>query len=291
MNLSNTRATVGLSTKATPLSTLVQGGVQIGANNESYTVNANVAYSLQAFFSASGNTLTLNHLTGATSSTPAFVVGTAQVETATAVGTVATSGTGTKTVTVVVTAAGMTNTPKSFSVAVAANDTATLWAAKVRVVLSADSDVSSFFAVSGTAALIVLTRKPATVVSAGITHPLHYANVDFNISLAAGANTTGITAAPTSVNSPTGVATSGVLVYDGDAKDFEGYALPTIATVTGEIFKTVGAAFVVDGNVDDMLTIGANGAAQFIPGLAETTYIFTPNAPGALQITVTGITA
>jgi len=287
MNLSNTRATVGLSTKATPLSTNVLGGVQIGSNNEAFTLaTANVAYSLQAFFSASGNILSLNHLTGSTSGSTAYGAGTAQVVTATAVGTVTIAGNAS----IVVTAVGMTGSPKTIPVAVAASDTPTLWAAKVRTALAADTAVTALFTVSGTTTAIILTRKPATVlVSAGITHHIHSANdATLNIAIATG-TATGITAAATSANTTAGVATTGVLIYDGDAKDFEGTTLPTMTGVTGELFKTVGAAFIVTGNVNDLFTIGANGAAQFVPGLAETTYTFAASAPGALQITVAGV--
>lgn len=82
-----------------------------------------------------------------------------QVETATIVGTIGAGGAGNATITV--TAAGMSNSPKVVSVAVANNDTANQVATKVRAALTADPDVSAFFTVSGSNAAVVLTAKTA----------------------------------------------------------------------------------------------------------------------------------
>lgn len=284
MNLSNIKATTGLNCKTIPASTNVLGTVQIGANPETKTLTATVAYSLQAFFSASGNVLSLNHLTGSTTGSTAFVAGNAQVETATAAGTV--SATGNATITV--TSAGMAGSPKAISVAVAGADDPTLWAAKVRTALAADTAVGGRFTISGTTTAIVLTRKPTFVVSGDITHHVHPAtDATLNVAIAAG-TATGITAAATSADTTVGVATTGVMIYDGDAKDFEGTTIPTMTSIAGELFKTTGSAFVVDGNGDDLFTIGTNGNTMFVPGLAETTYTFVPTGPSALQITVFG---
>jgi len=284
MNLSNIKATTGLTSKAIPASTNVVGTVQIGANPETNTLTATVAYSLQAFFSASGNVLSLNHLTGVTTGSTAFVAGNAQVETATAAGTVTVAGNAT----ITVTSAGMAGSPKAISVAVAVSDTPTLWAAKVRAALTADTAVGGRFTVSGSTTAIVLTRKPTTVVMGDITHNIHGAtDATLNVAIATG-TATGITAAATSADTTAGVATTGVLIYDGDGKDFEGTTIPTMTSIAGELFKTNGSAFVVDGNGDDLFTIGTNGNTMFVPGLAETTYTFVPTGPSAIQITVFG---
>lgn len=119
--------------------------------------------------------------------------GTLQVETATAVGTIGTAGNAT----VVVTAYGMTNSPKTISVAVASADTAAIWAGKVRTALAADVDVSAFFTVGGSSTTISLTAKSAIANDNGM-----------NLSLANG-TCTGITAAPTSANTTAGVAARG----------------------------------------------------------------------------------
>ena len=284
MNLSNIKATTGLTSKAIPSSTNVVGTVQIGANPETNTLTATVAYSLQAFFTASGNVLSLNHLTGSTTGSTAFVAGNAQVETATAAGTVTVAGN----TTITVTSAGMAGSPKAISVAVAVSDTPSLWAAKVRTALAADTVVSGRFTVSGTTTAIILTRKPTTVVSGDITHNIYPAtDATLNVAIATG-TATGITAAATSADTTAGVATTGVLIYDGDGKDFEGVTIPTMTSIAGELFKTNGSAFVVDGNGDDLFTIGTNGNTMFVPGLAETTYTFVPTGPSAIAITVFG---
>ena len=284
MNLSNIKATTGLNCKAIPASTNVVGTVQIGANPEITTLTATVAYSLQAFFSASGNVLSLNRLTGSTTGSTAYVAGNAQVETATAAGTVSAAGNAT----ITVTSAGMAGSPKAISVAVANGDTPTLWAAKVRTELAADTAVGGRFTISGATTAIVLTRKPTYVVSGDITHHVHPAtDATLNVAIATG-TATGITAAATSADTTAGVATTGVLIYDGDAKDFEGTTIPTMTSIAGELYKTNGSAFLVDGNVDDLFTIGTNGNTMFVPGLAETTYTYVPTGPSAIQITVFG---
>jgi len=282
MNLSNIKATTGLTSKAIPASTNVVGTVQIGANPETNTLTATVAYSLQAFFSASGNVLSLNHLTGVTTGSTAYVAGSAQTITATATGTVSTAGNAT----VVVTSAGMAGSPKAITVAVAVSDNPTLWAAKVRTALTADSSVGGRFTVSGTGAAITLSRKPTTVVMGDITHNVHPAT-DATLALTL-ANGTSVGITSTSGSAVAGVATTGVLIYDGDGKDFEGTTIPTMTSIAGELFKTNGSAFVVDGNGDDLFTIGTNGNTMFVPGLAETTYTFVPTGPSAIQITVFG---
>ena len=82
-----------------------------------------------------------------------------QIETAIVVGTITGSGN----VTVTVTAAGMTGSPKTISVAVLLGDVDAVVAAKIRKALVADSVIGAFFVISGTKARIILTRvTPAT---------------------------------------------------------------------------------------------------------------------------------
>lgn len=123
-------------------------------------------------------------------STRAALIGTQQVETATAAGSITGSGNAT----VVVTAAGMTNSPKTVSVAVTNGDTAATWAGKVRTALAADIDVASFFVISGSSTSIVLTTRAAAANDSSM-----------NISLDNG-TCTGITTAATSANTTAGVA-------------------------------------------------------------------------------------
>lgn len=285
MNITNTRATVGLQTKATPVSTNLIGSVQIGANPDTLNfLAADVAYSLQAFFAGASDVLSLNPSTGSTTGSTTWVAGAAQIETATAAGTVTTSGNAS----VTVTAAGMTGSPKTISVPVLLNDTASIWAGKVRAALASDTAVSALFDVSGTTTSIILTRKPTIITSAGVSTNIFPAtDATLNIALANGTSA-GITSAPNSANTNAGTATDGVLIYDGDGKDFEGVALAGITTINAELFKTVSSGFVVDGSGDDLFSIAADGSYLFAPGLAETTYTFTSTAAGALQITVVG---
>ena len=285
MNLSNTRASVGLFANATPTSTNISGNVQIGQSSQMLNLtSADVAYSMQAFFAGGSDVLSLNPSTGSTAGSTTWVAGSAQIETATAAGTIAASGNAS----VTVTAAGMTGSPKTIPVAVLLNDTASQWADKVRVALNADTAVSALFAVSGSGTSIILTRKATLIASGEITTSIFPStDATLNVALANG-TCTGITAAASSANTNAGVATDGVLIYDGDGKDFEGLTLPTITTINAQLFKTLSSAFVVDGSGDDLFTIAANGSYLFSPGLAETTYTFTSTAAGAIQITVVG---
>lgn len=127
----------------------------------------------------------------------------AQVETATAVGTITKSGDAS----VVVTAAGMTGSPKAIAVAVLENDTASDWAAKVREALAADAAVSAKFAVSGATDKIILTAKTPAANDTSL-----------NIALDNGAGDTGctgITTAASSANTTAGVAYDTVSVGIG----------------------------------------------------------------------------
>lgn len=123
--------------------------------------------------------------------------GVAQVETATAAGTVTTAGNAT----VILTAAGFPGSPKTFSVPVALNDTAATVAGKIRDALNADLDVIAMFVVGGSTTAIVLTKK---IVGAD--------DATLNLSIANG-TCVGLTAAPTSANTTTGVAQTSKQIY------------------------------------------------------------------------------
>ena len=120
----------------------------------------------------------------------------AQVETAVAVGTITLTGNAT----VTVTAAGMTGSPKSISVAVLENDTAAQWADKVRTALGLDADVTALFSVSGADENIILTRLAPAANDATL-----------NIALA-NDTCTGITDDATSNDTTAGVPTDTVSV-------------------------------------------------------------------------------
>jgi len=238
MTVSNARSTIGLSARVTPTSPNSSGTIQIGSNDETTRfADADNVYSLQAVFcDPSGlDELAINLFDNDTTGSTTFVAGTAQVETATAVGTITTAGNAT----VVVTGAGITGSPVTLSVAVALNDTAAVWAGKVRTALAANAAISALYTISGASASIVLTRKPsATFTVPGGTLNCFPANDStLNISLDNG-TCAGITTAATSAKTTAGVLTAGVKIYGGD-EDFEGNAVVPINYIKGIQFETV----------------------------------------------------
>jgi hypothetical protein len=225
MILSNTRAIVGLQTKAGFTSTALSGSPQIGANSKTITFpDADVAYSLRAFFANGQPTLALDPTTGLTTGSTAWVAGAAQVETATAAGTASATGTVTTTVTATSSLAG---SPISVTTTILDGDTADVWAGKVRASLAENVPITSRFTVSGEGTAIILTRKPGTVLVADNESVNLFASNDETLNIAIAAGATGITPVTTSANTTAGAATSGVLIRDGDGKDFEGVTIPT----------------------------------------------------------------
>lgn len=111
-----------------------------------------------------------------------------QVKTLTVLGSV----TGNGNATVIVTAAGMPNSAKTISVAVANGNSASDVAGKVRIALNNDADVKGFFTISGSGADVVLTAKIAQANDATM-----------NISIANG-TCTGLTAVPTATSTTAG---------------------------------------------------------------------------------------
>jgi hypothetical protein len=227
MDISQTRVFSGLRMVATPSSSLVTNDVIIGIPSTNTSIAAvDTGYAAIGLIAGAGSSLVLAVASNSSTGTTAWTAGAAQVETATAAGTVTGSGNAS----VVVTAAGMTGSPKTISVPVNVSDTASVWAGKVRTALTADADVAALFTVSGTTTAIVLTRKPtATYTVAATAVPLYAANdATLNISLANGTST-GITTAATSANTTAGVLSAGVYLLDGDGNDFEGSTLTAVA--------------------------------------------------------------
>ena len=244
MNLSTARATIGLQAKATPTSTAVGGSVPIGANPtvESFP-DADVIYAVRAFFAAGGPELDLATTTGSTTGSTAWVAGAAQIETATAAGTASASGN----VTTTVTSAGMTGSPLAITTAILNGDTAATWAGKVRTSLAANATIAERFDVSGTTTCIILTRKPGTVLTSDNETVNLFLATDATLNIAL-TGPAGVTAAPTSANTLAGTVTSGVLIRDGDAKDFEGVTIPTCVP-KAVLFANGGtAALEIDGS-------------------------------------------
>ena len=118
------------------------------------------------------------------------VVGVAQVETATVVGTI----TGDGNATVILTSAGMTGSPKTISVPVVTGDLPSVTAAKIRNALEAAGVVNERFYINTVGATVVLTRKAAAANDATL-----------NLSIDNG-TCTGLTTAASSANTTAGVA-------------------------------------------------------------------------------------
>jgi hypothetical protein len=291
MNLTQAQAFVGLRASATPTGTNVSNDVQIGVGNTVIPITgATVAYSMRGFITSETATDFVFDLTdGDTTGTTAFVAGVQQVETATAAGTITLAGDAV----VVVTSTGMAGSPLTLNVAVALNDTAAQWAAKVRAALAANATIAARFDVSGTSAAIILTRKPSSTLSDGITSvPIRVADdANLNISLNNG-TCTGITPATTSTNTTAGVATSGVFIVDGDGKDFEGVTIPAIDTAA-VLFESSSAHVTINGNTEDSLVMRGEmymlmAMKNSIDCMIDNPYTAIANGPAILTITVVG---
>lgn len=233
MDLTQVQGYYGLRALATPTNTLAANDIQVGTANTALNLpDANVVYACRAIFVGGTSTFSFDVPTGVQTAATTYVAGTAQIETATAVGTITAT---TANIGVVVTAAGMTGSPKTVTVAVVKDDTATDWAGKVRTALNADADVTALFSVGPASAstLIQLTRKPTDTMYAGTTPVYTYAANDSTLNIALNAGASGATTAGTSANTTAGVASSGVKVYDADGKDIEGNTLPEIDTLYG----------------------------------------------------------
>lgn len=238
-------------------------------------------------------------ITGVKQKETATVVGTVQVgvkqvETATIAETVpGTLTAGNATVTV--TAAGMSNSPKAVSVALATNDTEAQVAGKIATALGLDADVGAFFDVTnpgGAPTTVVLTAKVEATNDA--TMNLAYAD-DTCVGLAADATSDDTTAgvAPGAGNASVTVTAAGmagspkvvpVAVVDGDnANAIAG----KIRTALG-LDADVAAFFTVSGATDkvilEALAKAANDATMNI-AIATGTAIGITAAPTSADTT------
>ena len=291
MTLTQAQATFGLRAFGTPTGTNISNDVQIGiAPTTIALTGADVAYSVGCLLADSTADFVINTPDGDTTGTTAWTAGTAQVETATAAGTITGSGNAS----VVVTAAGMTGSPKTINVPVLNGDTAAVWAGKVRAALAADTAVAALFVVSGTSTSIILTRKPSKTYAIGATSlPIRVAN-DSTLNIALDNGTcTGITAA-SSANTTAGVATVGAHLFDGDGKDFEGVTIPTINAVQGMLIQNDSAsngAVSINGTTYDLTTVsqGQIVATAVAPPLDITYDTLTIEATSSAYVTITVI--
>lgn len=197
----------------------------------------------------------------------AVTAGVLQVETAEVVGTIGPAGAGNAEV--IVTADGMGNSPKTVTVAVANDDSAEIVAGKIRDALGLDADVSAFFTISGAGTYVVLTAKTKAANDATM-----------NISID-NDTCTGLTPAPTSVDTVAGVAPDDVNAVAGKIRTALGLDADVSGffTISGEsqfvvLTKKVKAAN--DGTLNisiaddtcDGITTAAN-SAQTVAGVAQ----------------------
>lgn len=197
--------------------------------------------------------------------------GTAQVETATAAGTVTTAGD----VTVTVTAAGMAGSPKAIPVAVALADDANAIAGKIRTALAADTDVNALFNVTGTAADIVLTAKTVAINDGTL-----------NVAIANGTSA-GVTAAATSADTTTGVAPItevATLVVSAGAASNGSIAVTVDGATTWVAVAAGDTAAQVATKIATALTVA--GYNDIAAGANVTFTATTPGAKTDLVITV-----
>jgi len=230
MSISDAKAVFGLTAIGTPTSTNTTGSVQIGPPQTTVRFSdADVAYSLRIILAQTGDAASLSLADGDTSGSDAWVAGTAQVETATIVAAGGCTSNGT--MTLVLTSAGMTGSPLNVDVALTTVDhtTAALIATAARTALSAVAVVAARFTVGGTGADITLTRLPDQTITVGTTdvNILPATDATLNLAIPSGL---GVTAAASSANTTSGVASSGAYIFDGDGKDFEGNSLTSIGS-------------------------------------------------------------
>ena len=275
---SDVRAMSGLRATGTGTYPTGSGSLSLGVETTTTRLtDANVLYVVQALVVGSTSDLVLDLASGMKTGSTTWVGGTAQVERATAAGTITQAGDAT----VVVTADGMTGSPKTFSVPVLLNDSAATWAGKVRTALTADAAVSALFTVGGSTTTIQLTRKSTGSYTINGTTITTYAANDatLNISLDNG-TCTGITTAASSANTTAGVLTAGAYVI-GDGVDFEGGTLTAIANARSFYIKN-------EDTSPDGITISTTSTLADFPlplgGILQVTYTSETDTPPTITI-------
>ncbi|MEX1116648.1 MAG: family 16 glycosylhydrolase [Akkermansiaceae bacterium] len=178
------------------------------------TTTGTIAPGLSAGTLTSDGNLTFG--IGSTFSAEIDVLGTAQVETATATGTPIVDGD----VTVTVTSADL-GAPVILDVPILNGESPDAWAFKVRAALAADAAISALFSVGGINNAITLTRL------SGVAN-----DTTLNIALENGLTSPGITAALTSANTIGGVAPGTDLLAVAGQLDVSGATLNLLVTGT-----------------------------------------------------------
>lgn len=217
MAIGQCRANYGLSADVTHDGVNVTGNIVVGVAQTALPLTGvNVQYSLK-FELAAGAVATWNPATGAVTGATA---GVAQIETATGAGTVTVAGNAA----VTITGAGFTTLVLAVPVSTGAPS---VWMAEIRAYLQNNA------AAATVRALWDFTGATTAVIATANTN--RDDDGTFNIAIATG-TATGITAAPSSVDTTAGVPYCLAYRIDGqayDTKDFQGVALPNIVTLKG----------------------------------------------------------
>ena len=284
MKFNSANLSYGLNSYAAPTGTNIFNDLKIGVDSaqESFP-NANVMYTVRAVMVGSESTLTIDQATSVSSGS-AFVAGNAQTETATALGNI-TSASGT-TVAISINAFqndGFFSVTKQ--VKVLNGDTPALWAAKARASLSEDSSVTALFTVSGTGASIVITVKPNTVGGVTIYKP----NDTVSLTIA---NGTSVGVTPASSVRTIGNATTGVVLFGGNGKDFEGNAINLSSIYAALVVCENGLVAFQDSSGASTYLYEGKYLQSYDDGLGlggGQTYVFTSplSSPSATEITIT----
>ncbi len=176
------------------------------------------------------------------------------------------------------------------SVPIALNDTAAIWAGKVRTALAGTPAVSALFSVSGSSTAIVLTRKPLQILQGANMSVACFAMNDSGLNIGIAAGSTGVTSAATSSNTTAGVETSGCLVLDGDGKDIEGNTIGTLTRIDAALFKVVGGGVLFRDNELGFLMgrLEDDGQCLLITPNINSPIEFYNNAPTSVQVTILG---
>ena len=240
MDLTDPKAFSGLVTTANPQGDNLVGSLKLGKSNEQTSLTSvTKVVSFDGLIQGSGSDLVIDVSDLDSTGSTAWSSGTAQVETATAVGTVTADGTAE----VVFTSSRVTGSPVTLQVPVLAADAPINWAPKVIAALQANTAITAAFDIGGSGDDITATEKGTIQpVINGTATPSYPANdATLNISLDNGTST-GITAAPTSTNTTAGVASSGAYAPALDGTDFEGISLGGASAVYGVYIKNNTAA-------------------------------------------------
>jgi len=280
MPISTAQTNTGSTFRGVPASTMTSGTLTLGlaATSQAFS-DADIGYAITSRLTTSSTTATLDVQTGVLTGSAAFVAGVAQVETATVVAASGCTSAGNCTITF--TSANVTGSPVSVVVPLTtASNTQALVTAALVAGIAANTAIAAKFDVVRSGSTIVATAK---VDSNG-----NFVADDntLNIAIPSGL---GITAASTSANTTSGVASSGVQVLDGDGKDFEGVTLASMARIYAlEINVTSGSASATNGTQVLPLPCKIWNTSGFTGSMLTADLVITALSAGT-NITITAI--